>query len=66
MILGTCHFPSRAHAIAYYRGYHYSDTARVVDRKIAEHEIVIGAPNLKPGERLILIDQRCRYGIAYD
>ena len=65
-IVGTCHFPSIAKARRYYRAYSAGavDVESMVQRKFAEGEIKLGSPQLKPGDRLILIDQGTRYGIV--
>jgi hypothetical protein len=61
MIIGTNNFVSRQRAYIYYRdyGYHISD----IDQKIRDGEIAIGAPDLKPGQRLFIIDNGTRYAI---
>lgn len=61
MRVGTAHFVSRKHAVKYYRDYHYEDTEKAVDQKLAEGEIHIGPPALKKGQSLELIDNGCRY-----
>lgn len=58
---GTAHFINRAAAIAYYAD--YGSDAADVDRKISEAEIHIGAPQVKAGESLVLLDNGRRYGI---
>lgn len=63
MKTGTAHFISRDAAIRYYREYGYDDTAAEVDRKLADGEIYIGPPELKPGQRLARIDAGTRYAI---
>lgn len=63
LIIGTPYFTSRSAAALYYRPYHYSDTIKAVDRKIAEGEIHIGKPDLKAGETLSVIDNGMRYAI---
>lgn len=62
---GTSHFKSREAAMRYYRDYGYTDLAGVVDRKLADGEIHIGPPTLKPdgSERFVLIDNGTRYAI---
>lgn len=64
--IGTPYFVSLAHAIAYYRPYGYDDVRAAVQRKLAEGEIHLGAPPLKAGERLTLIDEGKRYAIESD
>jgi hypothetical protein len=62
MIIGTNHFPDIKRAVDYYRS--YSDTPFLaVKRKYESGEIVIGKPDLKKGEKLILIDKNTRYAI---
>lgn len=63
IIIGTCHFVSRAAAVRYYRDYHYPDTEKAVARKISEGEIKIGPPELKPGQRLTTEDDGTRYAV---
>lgn len=65
MLTGTSHFRSRTAAIDYYLDYeeNYATAAKEVDRKIADGEIHIGRPDLKPGQRLTLIDSGNRYAI---
>lgn len=62
---GTSHFKSREAAMRYYKPYGYIDLARAVDRKLADGEIHIGPPALKPdgSERFTLIDGGLRYAI---
>lgn len=64
MIVGTNHFVSLAHAAAYYRpyGYEFSDVARKVDAG----EIHLSKPPLKPNERIVMLDDGARYGVADD
>jgi hypothetical protein len=51
MRYGTAHFKTLRHAIRYYDGYGYDDTAKAVDRKLSEGEIHIGEPeSLKADE----------------
>jgi len=59
MIEGTNHFVSRKTAIDYYRP--YGINAAGVDQKIKEQLIVIGKPEPKPGETIILVDSFTRY-----
>ena len=54
MATGTSHFASKRAAIRYYQPYGFD--APEIDRKIAENEINIGKPALKPGQRLVEID----------
>lgn len=61
MRIGTCHFVSREHAIRYYRP--YGNTSLDIDEMIENGSILIGKPKLKPGEKLYVIDDGCRYAI---
>lgn len=67
MRIGTSHFVSRLKAIRYYSDYEVfggvHNAANLVDCKIAEGDIHIGAPSLKPGQRLTVIDNGTRYAI---
>jgi len=69
MRIGTSYFISAAHAARYYfdalpwMGPH--DARCEVERKLRAGEIHIGKPELKPGERLCLIDN-ARYAIEDD
>lgn len=63
MEYGTSHFESKQAAVKYYSPYHYADVVDAVDRKIAEGEIHIGAPTVKPGEHLYLNHREGRYFI---
>jgi hypothetical protein len=58
---GTANFVSKAAAVRYYRDYGFD--AADVDRKIAEGEIHIGKPTLKPGDRLVVVYNGTRYAI---
>ena len=60
MIIGTAYFPTLIAAIRYYRP-HYN--IEEVQRKVKDGEIIIGKPKIKDGEKLILLDDRTRYGI---
>lgn len=62
--VGTAHFVTLAHAVAYYRPYGFDRSD--VQRKLAEGEIFIGPPVLKAGERLVLTDNGQRYAIESD
>lgn len=59
---GTSHFVSRAAAERYYAACE-TDPARAVARKLADGEIHIGKPELKPGQRLSVIAGEGRYQI---
>lgn len=61
IIIGTSHFTDRAAAIRYYHVYGYGPAD--VDCMIIRDEIHIGKPTIKPGERLVVIDN-CRWGIG--
>lgn len=63
MIIGTSHFPSVKLAINYYRPYFGPAARTEVYRKIAEHEIGIGPPPVKEGEKIVLLDNGRRYGV---
>lgn len=61
--IGTSHFPTFNAACEYYR--EYGESSRDVTRKVASGEIHIGPPlDLKPHQRLILIDNHLRYAIV--
>lgn len=62
--IGTNHFTSFSAACRYYRT--YGETNEDVKNKIEEGLITIGAPKLKAGERLELIDNLTRYAIVKD
>lgn len=62
MRVGTSYFVSMRAANRYYAGYGESQSA--VLHKIRDKEIHIGKPDLKPGERLIVIDNET--GKAWD
>lgn len=61
-ITGTCHFPSRAAAMAYYQPYG-TGTKAEVEKLIKCGEIVIGPPTVKAGETVVYIDKGTRYAI---
>jgi hypothetical protein len=64
---GTSHFVTFERACDYYRAYDPSLTPvelrQWVRGKVNAGEIHIGIPDLKPGERLSIIDDGCRYAI---
>jgi hypothetical protein len=60
-ITGTSHFVSRQAAYKYYEPYGYA--IYDVDEKVHAKEIHIGKPALKPGQRLVVIDEGTRYAI---
>lgn len=64
MKTGTSHFVNKPAAVRYYRNYEYPNAVKAVERKIAEGEIHIGQPTLKPGETLNVIDNGTRYQIT--
>lgn len=63
MIWGTCFFKDVKAAERYYKGYHYKDVKKAVQRKIDSGEIDIGLPPLKENEKLILNKEEGRYFI---
>lgn len=60
---GTSHFVTFDRAVAYYRAYCPTGTRAYVRKKVNEGEIHIGAPTVKPGQRLLFIDHGTRYAI---
>jgi hypothetical protein len=64
---GTAHFVSVMGAIKYYymQGYARSEreAAAYVDQKISAGEIHIGPPVVPAGEKLVMLDDDCRYGL---
>lgn len=60
MITGTCHFPSKLDAVLYYKPQEGGmvNAERAVNQKLREKAIFIGEPDLKPGEKLTVIDGR--------
>lgn len=60
---GTSYFVSRSAAERYYKPYGYVDVVEAVTRKLAEGEIHIGKPELKPGQKLVTVDDGTRYAI---
>lgn len=65
MRTGTSYFNSFMDAVAYYKPYEgsYKAATQAVERKLRGHEIHIGRPSLKPGERLLLDIKEGRYFI---
>ena len=61
MIVGTNHFISLYHAYKYYRTQQVDSIQ--VNEKIKNGEIKIGRPDTRPDERIVLLDENCRYGI---
>lgn len=64
MIYGTPYFVSFEAALDYYSA--YGGTPETVRHQIAHAAIYIGKPPLKPTERLVMLDNGKRYGIADD
>jgi hypothetical protein len=66
--IGTSYFVSHAAAVRYYREYEPGMTRehvrRIVDHKVADGSIHIGKPELKPHQKLSLIDNGTRYAIT--
>jgi hypothetical protein len=62
MINGTANFPSIQHAKKHY-GMYEGEPLPIVMQKIEEGLIVIGQPDLKEGETLVMLDRGTRYGI---
>jgi hypothetical protein len=62
IMVGTPYFFSRRGADAYYLG--QGEDSDAVGRKLAAHEIHIGRPPLKPGERAFLIDEGTRWAVS--
>ena len=61
-VIGTSHFVSREAAVSYYSA--YSELPEhLVTTKLAEGEIKIGPPELKPGETLVVISHGTRYAV---
>jgi hypothetical protein len=63
MVTGTAYFVSFKSAVRYYRGYGFAEPD--VKRKLDLGEFHIGKPEIKDGERLVLLDDGARYGIQY-
>lgn len=61
MRVGTSHFVNRVLAYRYFSA--QNETKLSVDTKIRDGEIRIGKPTLKDGERLVIVDNGCRYAI---
>ena len=67
-IIGTCYFVNFTKACDYYKGQGYDDLGvsgleQFVRAKLDDGEIELGKPELDVGERLLLIDDGCRYAI---
>jgi hypothetical protein len=64
MRIGTCNFLSYTAAVQYYKDYWgRRDAKAVVTKKLRTGKISLGAPAIKDGERLIVIDNGTRYAI---
>lgn len=68
MIIGTAHFVNFTKACDYYREQGNDDLTpaeleRYVRDMIEDGEIHIGKPDLDVGQRLLLIDDGCRYAV---
>jgi hypothetical protein len=68
MRTGTSHFVNFTKACDYYKGQGMDDLSvseleRAIREKIEDGEIELGKPELNPGERLLLIDEGCRYAV---
>lgn len=66
--IGTSYFVSFTKACDYYKGQGLDELTpaaleREVRTKIEDGEISIGQPDMKPGNRLLLIDGGTRYAI---
>lgn len=61
-ITGTSHFVSMTAAIRYYD--QYGCSVNEVETKLADGEIHIGKPDLKPGQTLSVIPNEGRYQIT--
>ena len=68
MRVGTSHFVNFTKACGYYKDQGCdelspSELERLVRGMIDEGEISLGQPELKPGQRLVLIDNGTRYAV---
>lgn len=61
LTIGTSYFVSKMHALRYYD--HEGATLNDIAIKEAEGLIHIGKPPIRPGDRLVLLDDGARYGI---
>lgn len=61
MTIGTSYFVSFKTAVMYYRP--YGDGPRDVQRKLDEELIHLGKPEIKAGQKLLVIDGGTRYAI---
>lgn len=64
-ITGTNHFVTYGAALRYYRDYE-DDAKAAVTRKLLDHDIRLGPPELHPGQTLITVDSGLRYAIQED
>jgi hypothetical protein len=65
--IGTSHFVSRSHAANYYLNQgadSWSDAMLMAQEKNDAGEIHFGEPEIKPGQRLEIIDNGTRYAIV--
>lgn len=63
---GTSYFVSKNAAVLYYMPYEgsdWNDALTAVENKLDAGEIHIGKPELKEGQRLVVIDEGTRYAI---
>lgn len=64
MIIGTCHFVSRAAAFKYYKPYFGPDTNWACLSKFASGEIKFGPPEYDKNKyRLLVVDDGTRYAL---
>ena len=68
MRVGTSHFVNFTKACDYYKGQGNdeltpSELERLVRGMIDEGEISLGQPELRPGQRLVLVDNGTRYAV---
>ena len=52
--IGTCHFQTKRDVLAFYAAYHYDNLQEIVEAKIADGEVCIGAPEVPEGHSLSL------------
>lgn len=64
MIVGTSYFTNLRAAYDYYKPQGFNMLA--IQEKLRTKEIYIGRPPLKSNERLVMLDDNKRYGIADD
>lgn len=68
MIIGISHFVNFTKACDYYKGQGYDELTpaaleSAMREKIEGGEITIGKPDVAVGERLLVIDDGCRYAL---